>query len=117
MRRDASASPSDSRPFVPLRGRAAFQKVYRTGSRRRRGGIVIIKAPGESGKPQVGIVAGKNVGNAVRRNRAKRRIRAALERAPLCEDTAYVVIASVEATTVGFLRLVELVRSAVTAEE
>jgi ribonuclease P protein component len=47
------------------------------------------------------------VGNAVARNRVKRRIRAALTRVPLREDTSYIVIASAAVLTVEFDRLVD----------
>jgi len=37
--------------------------------------VVLITAQGSQDTPRVGVVAGKRVGNAVQRNRAKRRIR------------------------------------------
>lgn len=67
--------------------------------------MVAIVAPGQPGLPQVGVVAGRKVGNAVRRNRAKRRLRAAVERVPLAEDTAYVVIGGPQVPDVDFERL------------
>lgn len=70
------------------------------------GEIKVVRAPGESGPPQVGIVASRRVGNAVVRNRAKRRIREALMEVELQRDTAYVVIASPGVATMGFDRLV-----------
>jgi len=76
--------------------------VYRHGVRTRAGGIVVVCAPGEPGAPQVGFVAGRRVGNAVRRNRAKRRLRAAAGAVSLDRDTAYVVIASGEVVTADF---------------
>jgi len=53
----------------------------------------------------VGVVAGKAVGNAVRRNRAKRRIREALMDTTLFPDTAYIVISSRSVPDVEFSRL------------
>jgi ribonuclease P protein component len=44
--------------------------------------------------PELGVVAGKGVGNAVQRNRAKRRLREAAQHAGLRPNTAYVVVAS-----------------------
>lgn len=72
-----------------------------------------VVAPGESGLPQVAVVAGRAVGNAVRRNRAKRRLRAALERVRLAEDTAYVVIGGPRVPDVDFERLVGWVATVV----
>jgi ribonuclease P protein component len=43
--------------------------------------------------PRIGIVAGKKVGNAVNRNRAKRRLREAASRAHLRSQTDYILIA------------------------
>ncbi len=45
------------------------------------------------GPPRVGIVVGRRVGEAVVRNRVKRRLREALTRAELGEATAYIVVA------------------------
>lgn len=75
--------------------------------------MVVIVARGEPGAPQVGVVAGRRVGNAVRRNRAKRRVRAALERVPLARDTTYVVIAGRQVVDTGFERLVSWIGAAV----
>jgi ribonuclease P protein component len=53
----------------------------------------VISATGENGPPQVGVVAGRRLGSAVVRNRAKRRIREALARAELREATSYIIVA------------------------
>lgn len=63
--------------------------------------------------PEVGFVAGKRVGNAVRRNRAKRRMRAAAQHARFDQGHAYVVVASPEVPEVAFETLVEWLTSAV----
>jgi len=60
-------------------------------------------------------VAGKRVGNAVRRNRAKRRLREALARQSLRDGTAYVVIARSGAADAPFPRLVEWLKAAIPA--
>ncbi len=91
--RDAAGSPPEGRPYASLRGRAAFSRVYREGTRRRFGEIVVFIAEGQPGAPQVGFVAGKRVGNAVRRNRAKRRLRAAASQVSLPRGTAMIVVA------------------------
>ena len=76
-----------------LRGRLAFKRVRREGTRRRVGGVTVVVAAGGPRSPLVGIVVGRSVGGAVERNRAKRRLREAVARAPLRADRDYVVIA------------------------
>jgi ribonuclease P protein component len=73
----------------------------------------VIRAITESGSPQVGIVASRRIGNAVRRNRAKRRLREALMGVDLEPDTAYVVIAPPGAATMEFGELTRRLREAV----
>lgn len=75
----------------------------------------MIRAGGENGVPQVGIVASRRVGGAVSRNRAKRRLREALMRIELEKDTAYVVVASPDVVTLGFGDLVRDVGTAIAA--
>ncbi len=58
-------------------------------------------------------MAGKRIGNAVIRNRVKRRLREAMAQVALDEDTAYLVIAGPEAAGVEFRRLVEWLGEAV----
>jgi ribonuclease P protein component len=79
--------------YLSLASGSGFSTVYRTGSRSRKGGITVIQAPAEIASPEVGFVAGKKVGNAVARNRAKRRLREAARRVTLAPATTYVVIA------------------------
>ena len=81
----------------------------------RRGDVVVLAGPGEPGLPQVGFVAGKRVGNAVRRNRSKRRLRAAMEQLRLAPDTMYLVIAGPETADAEFRRLVTWLGEAVGA--
>ena len=71
-----------------------------------------MSAPGAPGPPQVGIVAGRRLGTAVRRNRAKRRLRAAMERVVCAPGTAYVVIAGPEVIDAEFDRVVGWLRAA-----
>lgn len=98
--------------------RSGFEAIYRTGERRRRGGLTVIRAPGtHEGPPRVGVVAGKRVGNAVRRNRAKRRLRAALERVPLERDTTYVVIASPSVVDAPFEEVVSWLSAGTRGQE
>lgn len=61
----------------------------------------------------MGFVAGKRVGNAVRRNRAKRRMRAAMEQASPTAGKGYIVIAGPEVVEVEFRRVVGWLRATV----
>jgi len=76
---------------------------------------VVFIAEGGPGLPEVGFVAGKRVGNAVARNRAKRRLREAAARSGLPRDTAWIVVALPGVNADPFDRLVgwfaEAVRS------
>ncbi|HOG79944.1 MAG TPA: ribonuclease P protein component [Anaerolineaceae bacterium] len=56
-----------------------FQRVRRSGKTYAHPLVVLIVAPGESSAVQVGVAAGRVTGNAVERNRAKRRIRACMD--------------------------------------
>jgi ribonuclease P protein component len=94
-----------------------FAALYRRGTRSKSNGLLVISAPADPGPPQVGIVAGRGVGNAVRRNRAKRRLREAMSRAGLRSDTAYVVVASPEVVTMPFDRLMARLAEAITGIE
>ncbi len=77
------------------------------GTRVRRGGVTVIEAPGKSSMPEVGVVAGRRVGNAVQRNRTKRRLREAANRVAMRPHRAYVLVASREAAGIAFEDLVE----------
>ncbi len=58
---------------------ADFQRVRRDGKSYAHPLIVLIAAPNYQEITRWGVVAGRSVGNAVQRNRAKRRIRAAIQ--------------------------------------
>lgn len=106
-------SPHSGRRYVSLRGREAFKRAYRSTRRHRRGDIVVITAEGSSGPPQVGFVVGRRIGNAVERNRAKRRLREAMGQVALEDDTAYLVIAEPGVGTAEFRRIVDWLDAAV----
>lgn len=88
-------------------------RVRRTGVRRRVGGVTVIVAPGGDGPPRVAFVAGKSVGSAVLRNRAKRRLREAMDGLELEQGHDYVVVASRGVADATFAELVDRLRRAV----
>ena len=107
-RRVGSASRRNQR-FVSLRNRTDFGRVFRRGGRVRSTGLTVLMLEGPSAVPRIGIVAGKKVGNAVNRNRAKRRIREAASQANLRPHTDYILIAGPETTEIVFRDLVEAI--------
>jgi len=127
---DTAAVPVPAGPFSPgggprveagslperwesLRGRQAFAAVYTQGTRRRVGGITVVGRTGEADVPKVGIVTSRRrLGSAVHRNRARRRIRAALDRIDLPPRLEAVVIADRRVLDVPFTTLVEWLQTA-----
>ena len=89
--------------------------MYRTGSRSRKCGITVIQAPREASPTEVGFVVGKKVGNAVARNRAKRRLREAARRVQLEPATTYVVIADRDVVEAPFTSVVAWLDTAIRA--
>lgn len=67
---------------------------------------MIVSAPGLDGVVRIGLVAGRKVGTAVARNRAKRRLRHAARVADLAPGRDYVLIASSATLSVPFSELV-----------
>lgn len=61
-----------------LRSSLDFQRVKLNGKSYAHSLIVLIKLPNPDGALRIGVSAGKSIGNAVTRNRAKRRMRASL---------------------------------------
>jgi ribonuclease P protein component len=62
-------------PERRLRRRADFQRVFDSGFRVHGRFLTVVMAANGAGQPRLGIVASRKLGNAVRRNRAKRLIR------------------------------------------
>lgn len=106
--RAGSASRRSER-FEPLRHRNDFRRVFRSGRRRRSAGLTVLTLEGPSKTPRVGIVAGKKVGNAVERNRAKRRLREAAARADLRPSSDYILIADPECNETALEDLIEAI--------
>lgn len=75
--------------------------------------MVHAKLRDDEGSPRVAVVAGRRVGNAVARNRAKRRLREVVRRASLPAGADLVLSAKAGADTVPFPDLVDDVRRSV----
>ena len=116
VKRAGSESPSKT-VYLSLRTSSQFQQVFRHGSHRRSGGLVVVQAPGPVGPPRVGFVVGRKVGGAVQRNRAKRRLREAARKAPLQQGTDYVIVASAAVVDTPFDRLLRWLNTAIVIEE
>jgi len=61
-----------------------FKRVRRIGKSYAHPLVVFIAAPNELDQVRIGVVAGRSVGPAVQRNRAKRRLRACLDQQLTC---------------------------------
>lgn len=94
---------SEAKPRLErLRRSADFERVMRTARRRSRQRLLHVAAT-ESGRAQtrVGFSVGRRVGNAVTRNRVRRRLRAIVQQLPIGEGFDIVIVAqplSAEAT-------------------
>ena len=82
----------------------------------RSGPVTVVIAPPDGGGTRYGIVTTRSVGNAVTRNRARRRLREALRRADLPAGCRVVVVASPEVIDTGFTDLVRAIDEAVTED-
>lgn len=79
-----------------------FQRVYNRGRSGHSPLLVLFYLPLPE-QLRVGFTAGKKVGNAVKRNRAKRRMRALMaEYAPRLASGHYVLVAKAETVTAEF---------------
>lgn len=89
--------PETSRRLNPpetLRNSENFRRVLEEGARNRQGGIVLVGFKGPAEQPRLGLVVSRQCGNAVTRNRIKRRLRHAASDLQLQPGTDYVIIAS-----------------------
>jgi len=65
-----------------VRRRPEFTHVFDTGIRIKGRFFTVLMAPNGAGQPRLGLVASRKLGDAVRRNRAKRLIREVFRQAP-----------------------------------
>ena len=113
-RSGGAQGPTPARPHAPVgliwrvRDRASFAVLARA-ERHARGPVAVRFVPGESEAPPRVAYAVGGVGNAVVRNRLRRRLRAAVARAEadLIAGGAYLVSAGREALTMPFDPLVD----------
>jgi len=89
-----------------LVSRADFSRVYREGRRYAGHALALYVRPTRFGR-RVGVTAGRGIGGAVVRNRAKRRLREAYRRieARLCATGDIVVVARPGAAEAGFIEI------------
>lgn len=67
--------------------------------------MVVVSSPGSDGLPRVGLLVSRSCGTAVKRNRIKRRLRAAAERIELRPGNDYVIIATGQAAEAPYDQL------------
>ena len=96
--------------------RATFELLRRSGRRARRGPVTVTFAPaGPAPQPRVAYAVGRKVGNAVVRNRVRRRLRAAVAETAEIRPGAYLVAAAPAAARLSFDELRRDVATAMTA--
>lgn len=74
---------------------------------------MVVRSPGRAGSARVGLVVSRDVSDAVRRNRIKRRLRHAVRALQLEPDMDYVIIASAQVAEAPYPRLLQWLEDAV----
>lgn len=108
--RGATASPSE---VTSLRSSGDFRRVLAEGRRWRAGPITVVGLRGTDAGTRVGLVVRKDVGNAVRRNRVKRRVRHALKDVSLEQGMDYVIMTGGRVLAAPYSTLTEWLSQAV----
>jgi ribonuclease P protein component len=88
-----------------LRTSRDFRRVLKDGKRRRKGGVVVVRSTGRPDSYRLGLIVSKGTGNAVTRNRIKRRLRHAVGELSLKPGMDYVIIASGQVAEAGFAQI------------
>ncbi|WP_157017436.1 ribonuclease P protein component [Mesorhizobium xinjiangense] len=100
-----AAGPGDARPIGRLRKRTEFLAVQRGEKRRGRLFLLEVRDRGDNEPPRLGLTVTKKTGNAVVRNRVRRRLREAV-RTHAAVDMApgkdYVIVGRREILTARF---------------
>jgi ribonuclease P protein component len=100
-----------------VRSRATFDALRREGRRARHGPVTVTYVPDDASSARVAFAIGRKVGNAVVRNRVRRRLRAILRELDRSEGPglvpgAYLVSVRPEAATLPYQRLTDHVTTA-----
>ena len=111
----ADLRPAAAIPHLPLSGSSLFSTLRSTRDiravlatrRSAHGKALSVHARLTGAQARVAVVAGRGVGGAVQRNRAKRRLRAVLRSEGLLQGVDLVVVAKPSAASVAFMALVE----------
>ena len=103
------------RTWTSLKRRADFLRIAASGLRRVTPGFILQAAATPEGAQRIGFTVTRKVGNAVVRNRAKRRLRAVADtvfKAAAPRGLDYVMIGRSETLTRDFAQMVEDLRQA-----
>lgn len=96
-----------------------FQKLYRRGRSAVRSSLVMYCAKGKPEQVRLGLTAGKKIGNAVCRNRAKRRLRELFRvmQPDIKDGFDICIVARTRVLTIPYDKLIKDFRSAATELE
>lgn len=89
-----------------------FKRVRRIGKSYAHPLVVFLVAPNDINEVRIGVVAGRSVGNAVQRNRAKRQLRASISQWVSCLNGGWdiVIIARKPMDQAGFIEICTVVQ-------
>jgi ribonuclease P protein component len=94
-----------------LKGKREFDTVFSEGRALANSFVVLKSVPNSIGVNRYGIVAGRRLGNAVERNRVKRRLRAMVSNIAVREGWDVVLVARKPATEIDYHTLENAIRA------